>query len=86
MSVAAALVTIILADGTTIETDKNVYIADGPVYTQVELTPINGTGELVEPDEAGSPEWCAWYEAINGGIVAPSFDPNYTIYVRNCRG
>ncbi len=84
MSVAAAIVTIILADGTTIETDKNVYIADGPVYTQVELVPING--ELVEPDEKGSPEWCAWYEAINGGVIAPSFDPNYNIWVQNCRG
>lgn len=87
LSVPAAATTIVLDDGTVIETDKPVYISDTPLFRLVEVEPIAETdGGLVEPAEAGSPEWCVWYEVSNNGIIQPTFDPSYTIYLQNCLG
>lgn len=85
---ASAVTTVILEDGTVIETNDKVYISDEQLYKFEEASAVSAessTDVLVEPEEQGSPEWCEWYVAINGGTVAPSFDPNYSIYVRNCR-
>jgi len=73
-------------DGTVVyvPTGSQVYVSDAPLYELKEVEPV--TGELVEPEDKGSDEWCAWYEAVNDGVIAPSFDPGYTIYVQNCRG
>lgn len=88
-----ATTTIMLEDGTVIETEKRVYISETPLFSLTEATPVTGEPLVgtpspvpdAEPEDKGSPEWCAWYEDINDGIVAPSFDPNYRVYTENCR-
>ena len=94
---ALADTTVILEDGTVIETKQNVYISPGKVYTLTELEPLRADPvEPVDPVEpepdpfadepkpTGTPEWCEWYEEFTGGVIAPTFDGRYNIYVQNC--
>lgn len=82
-STAAADTTVILEDGTVIETNKNVYISEDKLYKFEEAHPVSGS--LVEPEEKGSEAWCLWYETVNNGTIVPSFEENYYIYTQNCR-
>ena len=79
---ANAQTTIILEDGTVIETYENVYTSFDTVYIQVPLTPVARSSD---PDgdvgpEQYSPEWCEdWYSDVYDG--APTF-PNLDIIDR----
>jgi len=83
---AIAETTITFDDGTVVylEPEQKVYVSVHKVYELVELEPVVG-GESSEPEPQGSEEWCEWYLEQNDGVVAPSFDEGYTIYVRNCQ-
>lgn len=87
LSISAAVygvTTIVLEDGTVIETEDKVYVSETPLFRLEEAEALVG-GELVEPAEKGSPEWCAWYEAINPDGITPDFSEGYSVYTRNCR-
>lgn len=83
---AHAVTTVILEDGTVIETEDKVYISAEQLYTLQEADAVSSDASTDEPEDKGSPEWCAWYLAANNGTVVPSFDEGYSIYVQNCRG
>lgn len=74
-----ATTTVILEDGTVIETDKFVYVSDKQLFYFEEAAPVSDN-EL----EVGSEEWCDWYVESSGGNIEPSFDDDYQIYIKNC--
>lgn len=83
---AIAQTTLYLEDGSsiTIPEGASLYISDEAVFTMKQLTPVATDDTPAEPEVKGSPEWCDWYEAINGGVIAPSFSSDYKIYTQNC--
>lgn len=92
----ATATTIILDDGTVVETTKNVYVSDEPLFSLTEAVPlVAGSGGDEEPSPQGSPEWCDWYVdnygveiTLSDGTVIkapePSFDPRYDVFARDC--
>jgi len=74
-----ATTTVILEDGTVIETTDKVYISDQQLYKFEEAAPV-AESEL----EVGSEEWCEWFVESNNGNIEPSFDDDYQVYIKNC--
>jgi hypothetical protein len=75
--------TIVLEDGTVVETNDRVYVSKTPLFQLEEAEALVG-GESVIP-ELGTPEWCEWYEAANPDGISPDFSEEHSVYVRNCR-
>jgi len=83
---ALAQTTIIFEDGTTLTTDKAVYVSDTPLYRFAEAEPVAGEPRVDAdgPPEVGTEAWCAWYVESVGGNITPTFDEEYRIYTRDC--